>query len=74
MTSKKVEVLNNDTGEVGLVSRVIFESDIFNPGGLLLTEVSGQKPYVPELFVSKVVTPKPPKADKDPSPGQDEDE
>lgn len=56
MTTNKVEVLNTHTGQVGLVSRVIFESDFFNPDGLLV-EVENQKPYVPELFTSKFEVP-----------------
>lgn len=36
---ERVTVLNTETEEVGVIRRSLFESEVFNPGGLLLLEV-----------------------------------
>lgn len=35
----RVVVRNTETGEIGEIRRNLFESSVFNPGGLLLIEV-----------------------------------
>lgn len=54
MSIEWVEVLNNHTGERGRISRGHFDNPrIVKPG--LLEEVSAdQKPYIPEMFKSKM--------------------
>lgn len=53
MKNEMVEVLNLLTGERGQIRRRLFESPVFNDG--ILEEVDPeQKPYVPELFKSRV--------------------
>lgn len=53
MPNDFVNVLNNETGERGRIRRNLFESEVFNPDGLLVEVDPTQKPYVPELFKSK---------------------
>ena len=36
---ERVVVQNTETGETGEIRRSLFESNVFNPGGLLLIEV-----------------------------------
>lgn len=39
MNVEKVVVFNTETEEIGEIRRSLFESEVFNPGGLLLLEV-----------------------------------
>lgn len=39
MNVERVVVLNTETDEIGEIRRSLFESPVFNPGGLLLIEV-----------------------------------
>ena len=39
MNVERVVVLNTETEEIGEIRRSLFESEVFNPGGLLLIEV-----------------------------------
>jgi hypothetical protein len=59
-----VEVLNEDTGKRGRISRGHLENPaIVKPG--LLTEVDpDQKPYLPEMFKSRVEEPETEEADE----------
>lgn len=43
MNVDKVVVLNTETEEIGEIRRTLFESEIFNPGGLLLLEVEDSR-------------------------------
>jgi hypothetical protein len=55
---ERVTVFNTETEETGVIRRSLFESEVFNPGGLLLLEIEdtrsgcvdcGVEPsYVPE--------------------------
>lgn len=57
---KRVTVFNTETEETGVIRRSLFESEVFNPGGLLLLEIEdtrsgcvdcGVEPsYVPEEY------------------------
>lgn len=47
-----VRVFNVETGQLGSISRTLFEHPVFNPGILIEAE-PGQKPYVPELYRPK---------------------
>lgn len=59
ITNDYVEVLNLATGARGKVLRHIFENPSLNPG--ILEEVeAGTKPFVPELYKSKVNPQTPP--------------
>lgn len=53
MKNELVNVLNLETGERGLIRRRLFESPVFNPGVLVEVDAD-QKPYVSELYKSKV--------------------
>lgn len=51
-----VRVLNQATGKVGVISRRLFDSPVFNPG--ILVEVPlEQKPYAPGMFKSRLTEP-----------------
>lgn len=70
MKNELVNVLNLETGERGLIRRRLFESPVFNPD--ILVEVDPeQKPYVSELYKSKVESDL---EDTDDSAESDEDE
>ena len=51
-----VEVLNQETGERGRISRRLFEHPYFNQGVLVEVDAS-QKPYVPGMFKSRLTEP-----------------
>lgn len=61
---ERVVVFNTETEETGVIRRSLFESEVFNPGGLLLLEVEdtrsgcidcGVEPsYVPETDQDEV--------------------
>ena len=53
MSNEIVEVLNQETGERGQIRRKLFENPRINNGILVEVDAS-QKPYVPELFHSKI--------------------
>lgn len=48
-----VEVLNRETGERGTIRRDWFENPAINAGILVEVDPS-QKPYIPELYKSKI--------------------
>lgn len=51
-----VEVLNQETGERGRIRRRLFENPAINNGILVEVDPS-QKPYVAELFKSRLTEP-----------------
>lgn len=53
MSNEIVEVLNRETGERGHIRRKLFENPRINNGILVEVDAS-QKPYVPELWKSKI--------------------
>lgn len=53
MNGEMVNVLNLETGERGRIRRRLFESPVFN-NGILVEVDESQKPYVPELYKSKL--------------------
>lgn len=56
MTIEIVNVMNQETGEVGKIRRDWFENPRINAG--VLVEVDpDQKPYAPELFRSRLTEP-----------------
>lgn len=55
MSNEIVEVLNQETGERGQMRRKWFEHPRINNGILIEVDAS-QKPYVPELYHSKIPT------------------
>ncbi len=54
--NERVRVLNQETGQVGTIKRRLFEKPRFNPNGLLVEVGPEQKPYLPEMFKSRVAT------------------
>lgn len=65
MKNEMVEVLNTETGERGRIRRRLFESPVFNRNGILVEVEANQKPYLPEMYKSRVEddVPKPKKAE-----------
>lgn len=53
MSNSIVEVLNQETGARGKIRRKWFENPVINNGILVEVDAS-QKPYVPELFHSRI--------------------
>lgn len=53
MSNEPVHVLNLNTGRTGTVSRKWFENPAIN-AGILIEVDKAQKPYVPELYKSKI--------------------
>lgn len=51
--SNFVEVLNLETGERGSIRRDWFENPVINAGVLVEVDAA-QKPYIPELYKSKI--------------------
>lgn len=51
--SNFVEVMNLETGERGVIRRDWFENPVINAGVLVEVD-SSQKPYIPELYKSKI--------------------
>lgn len=54
--TETVEVLNQETGERGRISRRLFNHPYFNRGVLVEVDRS-QKPYVPGMFKSRLTEP-----------------
>lgn len=55
MSNEIVEVLNQETGERGQIRRNLFDNPRINNGILIEVDAS-QKPYVRELFKSRLET------------------
>lgn len=76
MPNDFVDVLNTDSGERGRIRRNLFESEVFNPNGLLVEVDPTQKPYLPEMYKShwEDETPETPEdADADEAEAEEED-
>lgn len=74
MSNEFVDVLNTDTGQRGRIRRNLFESEVFNPNGLLVEVDPTQKPYVPELYKSHKGEEKTPEdVDADEAEAEEED-
>ena len=72
-----VEVLNQETGERGRIRRRLFDSPKIN-NGVLVEVPASQKPYVAELFKSRLTEPAiDPATDKapetEPEPSEEEE-
>lgn len=57
MNVERVTVLNTETEEVGEIRRSLFESDVFNPGGLLLIEIEDTRSGCVDCGVEPSETP-----------------
>lgn len=76
MPNEFVNVLNTDSGERGRIRRNLFESEVFNPNGLLVEVDASQKSYLPEMYKSRreVENPETPEdADADEAEAEEED-
>lgn len=71
MSNEIVAVLNTETGQTGTLLRYLFENETFNNG--ILVEVDPhQKPYVAELYKSKVADSD--EGDEDENPDTEEED
>lgn len=57
MNVERVVVLNTETEEIGEIRRSLFESEAFNPGGLLLLEVGDTRSGCVDCGVEPSYTP-----------------
>lgn len=57
MNIERVTVLNTETEEIGVIRRSLFESNVFNPGGLLLLEVEDTRSGCVDCGVEPSYTP-----------------
>jgi hypothetical protein len=74
MSNEIVEVLNQESGERGQIRRKLFDNPAFNNGILVEVDAS-QKPYVPELFHSRIpAEPVVIEDEEDITPDEEEDE
>lgn len=73
MSNETVTVLNQETGDVGTIRRKWFDNPAINNGILVEVDPS-QKPYVPELFKSKVPAIEAPVEDEDEADTADNNE
>lgn len=74
MPNDFVNVLNTDSGERGRIRRNLFESEVFNPNGLLVEVDATQKPYLPDMYKSHWEDPETPEdADADEAEAEEED-
>ena len=74
MPNEFVNALNTESGERGRIRRNLFESEVFNPNGLLVEVDPTQKPYLPEMYKSHWEEPETPEdADADEAEAEEED-
>ena len=73
MSSEMVDVLNIETGERGRIRRRLFSSKRFN-NGILVEVDANQKPYVPELYKSKVTDDTPEEVEDETEADYEDDE
>jgi hypothetical protein len=52
-----VRVRNGETGAIGYIARPLFENPRINRNGILVEVDEFAKPYVPELYKSKIEAP-----------------
>lgn len=74
MKNEMVEVLNTETGERGRIRRRLFESPVFNGSGILVEVEADQKPYLPEMYKSRVEAPEPAEAEDDTDADEEEED
>lgn len=74
MANEFVNVLNTESGERGRIRRNLFNSEVFNPNGLLVEVDPTQKPYLPDMYKSHWEEDKTPEdADADEAEAEEED-
>lgn len=74
MKNEMVEVFNIKTGQRGQIRRRLFESPVFNRNGILVEVEADQKPYLPEMYKSRVEDPEPDEAEDDTEADEEEED